>query len=124
MSDPTPTPRVSSFDGQPCGCRHDQRCIDCATDTELTQALDDGRIPLQDLGTPPTGPTPTPTRPNHLDRVYTKYGHEKPYTDQDTLQQKLWSVVDREVGPNEADLVTAKLVQAVEEHIAKAGVRR
>jgi uncharacterized protein (DUF2267 family) len=64
------------------------------------------------------------TTPDHLDRVYTKYGDEKPYTDQDTLQQKLWSVVDREVGPNEADLVTSKLVQAVEEHITKVGVRR
>jgi hypothetical protein len=56
--------------------------------------------------------------------LFARYGDPKPYSNQDTLSAKLWSVVHHEIGPNEADLVASKLVQAVEEHIAKAGVRR
>lgn len=42
--------RLSTFDGTPCGCADNQRCIDCATDTELTTALAQGLLPVEDLG--------------------------------------------------------------------------
>jgi uncharacterized protein (DUF2267 family) len=122
MSDPTPTPteqRKAIVDGITAVADSMRKAISTAS-KGIADAVADSYSKLPDHFKENT----MADFNDHLDRVYTKYGDEKPYTDQDTLQQKLWSVVDREVGPNEADLVTSKLVQAVEEHIAKAGVRR
>jgi hypothetical protein len=58
-------------------------------------------------------------------RSYTKYADgEKPYADNDQLGQKLWSVVNAELGPNAADVLMRKLEQAVIDHVTKGGVRR
>lgn len=48
----------------------------------------------------------------------------KPYADSDKLRQKLWSVVNAELGPNAADNLARKLEQAVIDHVTKGGVRR
>lgn len=62
---------------------------------------------------------------NYRNRVYSRYpAGAEPYSHQDTLDQKLWSVVNTELGPSAADVTTKKLVQAVLDHIAKGGVRR
>jgi hypothetical protein len=58
-------------------------------------------------------------------RSYTKYDDsEKPYADNDQLGQKLWSVVNAELGPNAADVLMRKLEQAVVDHVTKGGTRR
>jgi hypothetical protein len=50
---------------------------------------------------------------------------QEPYdAAQDTLSQKLWSVVNAELGPNAADTLSHKLGQAVQDHITKGGVRQ
>lgn len=49
---------------------------------------------------------------------------EKPYVDADQLGQKLWSVVNAELGPNAADVLARKLEQAVVDHVTKGGIRR
>ncbi|ANZ35216.1 hypothetical protein BBK82_03160 [Lentzea guizhouensis] len=48
---------------------------------------------------------------------------ERPYADSDQLKQKLWAVVNAELGPNAADNLVGKLHQAVVDHIMKGGVR-
>jgi len=62
---------------------------------------------------------------DHETRSYKKYDdNEKPYDDNDQLEQKLWSVVNAELGPGAADVLTRKLEQAVIDHILKGGIRR
>lgn len=62
---------------------------------------------------------------DHCDRAFKRYPEgAEPYDAQDTLPQKLWSVVNAELGPNAADILTLKLSQAVQDHITKAGVRQ
>jgi hypothetical protein len=63
--------------------------------------------------------------PNALDRAYKRYADGAwPYSVNDTLDQKLWSVVNRELGPGAADVLVQKLVQAVGVHITQTGDRR
>lgn len=62
---------------------------------------------------------------DHANRSYARYANdERPYSDADQLGQKLWSVVNAELGPNAADILTQKLEQAVNDHVTKGGVRR
>jgi hypothetical protein len=42
----------------------------------------------------------------------------------DSLPAKLWSVVNAELGPNAADVLSHKLSRAVQDHIVKAGIRQ
>jgi hypothetical protein len=55
--------RLSTFDGTPCGCADNQRCIDCATDAELSTALKQGLLPVEDLGDLPRTADDTPGSP-------------------------------------------------------------
>jgi hypothetical protein len=62
---------------------------------------------------------------NHSERSYATYSESlEPYGPQDTLEQKLWAVVNHELGPNAADILAKKLHRAVSHHIDKAGQRR
>lgn len=62
---------------------------------------------------------------NYSLRAFAVYsGGNEPYDMQDTLEQKLWSVVAHEFGPNAADVLASKLARAVLDHNAKAGRSR
>ncbi|MEV8439132.1 hypothetical protein AB0425_17295 [Actinosynnema sp. NPDC051121] len=62
---------------------------------------------------------------DHEHRAHRRYDdNQKPYADSDQLSQKLWSVVNAELGPNAADVLARKLEQAVVDHVTKGGMRR
>lgn len=63
---------------------------------------------------------------DYMMRAYARYPDgQRPYdAAQDTLEQKLWSVVKAELGPNAADVLARKLLQAVQDHITTGGVRQ
>lgn len=72
--------------------------------------MDENRTPVQ-----------TVTVTDTLNRAYQKYEpDQKPYEPGDSLAQKLWSVVWAEIGPNAADVLSAKLQQAVIDHMSNA----
>lgn len=56
---------------------------------------------------------------NYENRAFKKHpSGGEPYSSEDGLSQKLWSVVEREFGPNVADVLVKKLHQAVIDHVA------
>lgn len=63
---------------------------------------------------------------DYTTRAYEVYpdGQEPYDTAKDSLPAKLWLVVCAELGPNAADILAQKLLGAVQDHIAKTGVRR
>lgn len=66
-----------------------------------------------------TGPIITDI-PDYQERAFVAYdAHTAPYQPDDTLNQKLWSVINREFGPNAADVVVEKLMQAVQQHVTR-----
>jgi hypothetical protein len=60
---------------------------------------------------------------DYMARAFAEYnpGMEPYDAKGDDLRRKLWSVVARELGPNAADVLTAKLQQAVVNHVLKGG---